>query len=73
MTYYFHLVSESVRILDDVGIQAESEVEAYLGAIKALRDLYGEVDATDWRHWSLEVADPTGQVIFTIKLTSQCH
>ena len=70
MKYYFHLVSESARIFDDVGVEAESEQEAYSGALKALEELCGEADAADWSHWWLEVADPTGRVVFTISLAS---
>ena len=71
MRYYFHLVSDSLRIPDDVGVEAGSANEAYLGALKALDDLRGELKASDGRHWNLEVTDSSDRVIVTIALNVQ--
>ena len=74
MRYYFHLVSDNLRIPDDVGVEAGSADEAYLGALKALDDLRGEVEASDdWRHWKLEVTDSSEGVIFALELTPPCR
>jgi hypothetical protein len=71
MKCYFHLVSDSQRIPDHAGVEAESKDDACLGALKALQELRGEVDAADLLHWWLEVADPTDRVLFKVKLTVQ--
>jgi len=73
MRYHFHLISKRSRILDTVGVEADSEGEAYLGATRALAELCREVDPIDWPHWSFEVADPCGRVIFTLELASRSH
>ena len=68
MKYYFHLVSDSLRIPDDVGVEAGSMDEAFFSALKAAQELHSEVDAIEGPPGWLEMTDAGDRVLCKIKL-----
>jgi len=70
MRFYFNLVDGSEVILDKSGVEVPSQEEARVEAVKAIRELREEDATTDWDAWTLEIADGSGRVFFSLPLES---
>src|SRR4051812_6369388 len=70
MRFYFNLVNGSEVILDKGGVEVPSQEEARVEAVKAIRELREEDATTDWGAWTLEIADRSGRVFFSLPLGS---
>jgi hypothetical protein len=75
MRCYFNLISDDETILDDEGVEVRDLDQAWAQALKAIAELRGEADGEliEWDRWRLEAVDPSGNVLFSIKLTHSLH
>lgn len=75
MRCYFNLVSDDETILDDEGVEVRDLDQARAQALKAIAELRAEADdeMIDWNRWRLDATDPSGQILFSIRLTHSLH
>ncbi|MXQ11771.1 DUF6894 family protein [Microvirga makkahensis] len=75
MRCYFNLVSADETIIDDEGVEVRDLDQAWAQALKAIAELRAEADGEliDWDNWQLEATDPSGKVLFSIRLTHGLH
>jgi hypothetical protein len=72
LRYFFHLRSKTGYICDDVGIEVEDLDRAFLEMIEALESLRLEdpAETHNWRGWSMEIGDSSGNVLLSFELDS---
>jgi hypothetical protein len=74
MRYYFHLVSDQARFLDDTGLDipdlatAKDEVQNTLAQLRRTMD-----DDEDWAGWRLEVVSSEGSLLCSVSLMATVH
>jgi len=75
MRCYFNLISDDETIIDDEGVEVRDLDQAWAQALKAIAELRAEAggEMIEWDHWRLEATDPSGNVLFSIKLTHSLH
>jgi hypothetical protein len=75
MRYYFHLVSDQMKLLDDTGLDipdlatAKDEVQ---NTSAQLRRRMNHADE-DWAGWRLEVVSSEGSLLCSQSLTTTVH
>jgi hypothetical protein len=70
MRCHFHVVNASEVIPDETGVEVSGLEEARVEALQAIEEMR-QADAAgtnDWKGWSLNVAETTGRVLFSIPL-----
>jgi hypothetical protein len=77
MRCYFHLMNGNEAIIDKTGAEVSNLETAQAEALKAIREMRQEGDKMDddddWRDWRLDVVDPGGHVLLTIRLDTPEH
>jgi hypothetical protein len=75
MRCYFNLISDDQNFVDDKGVEVRDLDQARAQAMTAIEELRREDDleADDWNRWTLEVTGASGDVLFTVRLTSLRH
>ncbi len=70
MRCFFNLLSAQDVILDEEGIEVANGTELHAEVATALDELRMEEPslARDWKGWRLEITDPSGRVLFKIRL-----
>jgi hypothetical protein len=75
MRYYFHLVSDQMKLLDDTGLDipdlatAKDEVQNTLAQLRRGMNHSDE----DWAGWRLEVVSSEGSLLCSQSLTTTVH
>ncbi len=72
MRLYFHLIDSQDSLPDLEGVEVGDVGQAHAAALAALQELRreGTSKAEEWSGWTLNVADPTGRILFSIDLDS---
>jgi hypothetical protein len=70
MRLFFHLCNGEDVIPDSVGIEVESLETAHVEAMNAIAEILKDEanTETDWTGWSLDIADSSGDVLFSFQL-----
>jgi hypothetical protein len=68
--YYFHLASQHETIPDEDGVEVTALAEACAEAVGVVEELRqsNPAAAAKWKGWSLDVADASGAIVFSISL-----
>ena len=72
MRLFFHLTNGRDFLRDESGIEVADFAAAREEAARALEELRQEkdFDTRDWTGWHLEITDPSGVILVSIRLTS---
>jgi len=71
MHCHFHLLSANEFFPDETGIEVTDFSDAWAQAAQAVREFCDEMDGEDCDGWSLRVCDGSGNLLFSMPITTQ--
>lgn len=75
MRCHFHLVSDHMEVVDEVGLDLPDLETAKIEALRALYELWQEITGSDedWRGWRLNIACSDGSLLYSLNLHARHH